>query len=116
MRLVLGRIALLAGVALVAAMAWYGATSLFEDDAPDDPSSGDVECAATSGRNEVRLARRALVREHGDARWFGGARIGRTEEGFVVRVTYRTDRLPPGLPSCQGTVRVLAVRERAGSG
>ena len=112
MRKAIGRIALLLGVAVVAAMAWYGARSLFEEDDADE-SGPDVACVAVDSRTQVIAAQRAFVKKYGDARWFGDASVQRTDDGFVLRVTYRNDRPPRDLPSCQAEVRVVAVRGRS---
>jgi hypothetical protein len=112
MRVALGRIALLLGVVVVGAMAWYGATSLFAED-EDDPSSADRDCAAVASRSAASDARRDFVRRYGDARWFRAVEIKRTTDGFVLRVTYRTARRPDALPDCQSTVPVVAVRGRS---
>ena len=112
MRKAIGRIALLLGVVVVAAMAWYGARSLFEVDS-DDESSPDIACVAVTSRTEARAAQRAFVKRYGDARWFGDAGVKRTDDGFVLRVTYRNERQPRDLPSCHAEVRVVAVRGRS---
>jgi hypothetical protein len=112
-RKALGRIALLLGIVVVGAMAWYGASSLFEDEGSDDESTGDVECVAAATRSGAREAQQAFVRKYGDAEWFGDADVKRGEGGFVLEVTYRKDRQPPALPRCQSEVVVVAVRGRA---
>jgi hypothetical protein len=111
MRVALGRIALLLGVVVVGAMAWYGATSLFAED--DEPSAPDSSCVAVARRSEANDARRDFLRKYGDARWFRDAGVVRTADGFVLRVKYRTVRRPAALPECQSTVPVVAVRGRS---
>jgi hypothetical protein len=111
MRVALGRIALLLGVVLVGAMAWYGATSLFADEDEEPPSNS--ACVAVARRSEANDARRDFLRKYGEARWFRDAGVERTADGFVLRVTYRTARRPAAIPECQSTVPVVAVRGRS---
>ena len=112
MRVALGRIALLLGVVVVGAMAWYGATSLFAEE-DDEPSAPDSSCVAVARRSEANDARRDFLRKYGDARWVRDAGVERTADGFVLRVTYRTARRPAALPECQSSVPVVAVRGRS---
>ncbi len=123
MRVVLGRIALLLGVLLVAAMAWYGADSLFGDKS----SEGDGEGAPPPGRHceagtrgEARSAERAFLRKYGEARWLSGAGIRNTSvidsptppvegSGAVLLVTRLPHAKVPGLPDCIEGVPVVYV-------
>jgi hypothetical protein len=115
-RVVLGRIALVLGVVVVAAMAWYGATALFDigksgdDDA--DPSA-ERGCPAATKR-DARVARRVFVREHGRARWFSG--IGVSDTRFVDEIANGpADVIDFEVPEIEGTGAILLVSTVAGA-
>lgn len=128
MRVVLGRIALLLGIVVVAAMAWYGATALFDDpDADDDDPPAERACPAATKR-EARTAKRVFLEEHGRAKWFSGIGVSHTRvidelaegpgsvidldapeidgEGAVLLVSTGKGELPD-LPSCLERVPVV---------
>jgi hypothetical protein len=125
-RVIVGRVALLLGVAIVAAMAWYGATALFDMGTSDDPDSpGQRSCeAATKGQADD--ARRAFLQEHKKARWLSGVGTTRTRildelpngepvppvegDGWVLLVTHRADRESPDLPTCLNRVPVVTIQ------
>ncbi len=99
MRVIVGRVALLLGVAIVAAMAWYGANTLFgEDDEDDDPSS-ERDCKAATTR-QAKTAERAFGKEYGRERWLTGFRVGTTDSAGVEDAT----------PPIEGVGAVLLVR------
>jgi hypothetical protein len=121
-RVVLGRIALLLGVAVVAAMAWYGATALFDmgksDDEGDDTSEQRACDAAT--KRQARAAERAFMKEYGRARWFSDVVVSRTDrvesptppidgDGAVLLVTHARRAKLPELPDCIEDVPIVYV-------
>ena len=127
MRVIVGRVALLLGVVVVAAMAWYGATALFDmgksDDDADPPEQRNCEAAT---RSQADDARRAFLKEHKRARWLSGVGTTRTRvldqlpngepvppvegDGWVLLVTHRADRESPELPTCLSRVPVVAIQ------
>lgn len=128
MRVALGRVALLLGVVVVAAMGWYGAVALFEDDPVDDgAASSGGGCTASSSRTDVRAAQRSFTQEFRTTRWFGAVTTVHTDvldrvrergadpeprvdgDGFVLLVTYRHDRAAPDLPACHAGVPVVGI-------
>ncbi|MDZ5620254.1 hypothetical protein [Nocardioides bizhenqiangii] len=132
MRVVLGRIALLLGVLVVAAMAWYGATALFGDEGSsedtDDEAPAQRACPAASKR-EARAAQRTFVEKYGRAPWFSGIGVSDTRlveeiaanappvigvevpaiqgEGAILLVSTVADAEVPELPGCLQRVPVV---------
>jgi hypothetical protein len=117
MRVAVGRIALLLGIVVVAAMAWYGATALFGDGEPTKDESARRDCQAATKR-QARVAERAFLRQHGGARWLRGVgvsdtdRVGRAKppiegEGALLLVTYPRGSTVPDLPDCIRDVPVV---------
>jgi hypothetical protein len=124
MRVVVGRIALLLGVLVVAAMAWYGANALFDigKSADEDDPAEQRGCAAAT-RAEARAAERAFLKAYGKARWLIGAGISSTDvvhsptppiegEGAVLLVTRMRHAKVPELPDCVEGVPVVYVTGR----
>lgn len=124
MRVILGRVALLLGVAIVAAMAWYGATALFDMGRSDDDTDGAEQraCEAATKR-QAQAAERTFRKEFGRARWLSGFGVGNSAsagvadanppvegDGWVLLVTHRADRESPELPTCLNRVPLVAIQ------
>jgi hypothetical protein len=120
-RVILGRVALLLGVAIVAGMAWYGANALFGEDDADDDSSSQRDCGAATNR-EAKTAARAFRMEYGRERWLTGFGVGTTDSagvedatppiegvGAVLLVTHLPRAKLPELPDCIRDVPVVYV-------
>ncbi len=98
MRVALGRIALLLGVAVVAVMAWYGATTLFDESGSDDDP--DAECDPGS-RSDARAAGRAFLEQYGDQRWLVSVQPTRVQRNaWGLMVTEKKSSAASGLPEC----------------
>ena len=134
MRAVVRWLTLLVGVAIVAAMAWYGARALFGDEDPtriigSEESPAERECEAASeaaARSAERTFMRQYVKDEADAAWFGGAGTSNTDvlpeiieqqaamqdytvlpvrgEGSFVLVMVVPGSTTPDLPACIGEV------------
>jgi hypothetical protein len=123
MRVVVGRIALLLGVLVVAAMAWYGANALFDMGRSDDDDPAEQRDCAAATRAEARAAERAFLKAYGKARWLSGAGISNTDvvhsprppiegDGAVLLVTRMRHAKVPELPDCFEGVPVVYVTGR----
>ena len=110
MRKAVGRIALLLGIAVVAAMAWYGASALFADD-PDDGNPG-TECVAGT-KAEARMAKRTFLRDFGNQDWLVDVDLSNGRGGdWGLTVTQEDFTAVFGLPDCVDAVPVAYQTER----
>ncbi len=127
MRVIVGRVALVLGVVVVAAMAWYGATALFDMGKSDgDADSPEERACSAASKDQAEGARRAFLQVHKKARWLSGVGTTRTRvldelpnggpvppvegNGWVLLVTHRADRDSPELPTCLDRVPVVTVQ------
>lgn len=79
---ILGRVTLLLGIAVVAAMAWYGAMALFEDDEPTRVIEAEERACEAAPMSRAEDAQRVFVRKYvdggGNDAWFSGVGISHT--------------------------------------
>jgi hypothetical protein len=107
MRVLLGRVALLVGVLLVAGAAWYGATTLLDDDRSADDGGSDLPGCQPATKAQAQEANRAFRRRYAWTAWLNG--FGVSDTHAVRRIAEQVGSENLRLPELDGDGSLLLV-------